>query len=70
MFDYRAGSGNDIAVDFLWSFAAMFMVHHNSTPHQSKAVSSMNPLNPINVPSSGRGSPDHRGPPHEFHTPP
>jgi hypothetical protein len=41
MFDYRAGSGNDIAVDFLRSLAAMFMVHHNSTPHQSKAVSSV-----------------------------
>jgi hypothetical protein len=50
---YLAANGNGITSGFARFFPAAFMVRHNSIPHQSRALSSMNPVNP----SSGYAMP-------------
>jgi hypothetical protein len=45
--DYRAISGKVAVSSFGRFVLAAFVVRHNSIPHQSNAVNSMNPVNPI-----------------------
>jgi hypothetical protein len=53
---YLAASGSGIINGFARFLLAAFIVRHSSIPHQSSAVSSMNPVNPVASSSASRQS--------------